>query len=143
MNLQRAVQRLRERGLKVTPQRMEILKAVMRAGRPVTAREVTDAVRARHPRVSVDTVYRNLTVLTRCGLISPVNLQGRDGTRFEYQGDDRHHHHFVCVACGRSFCVEWCPTATLQAVPSQDPGFRVLGHAFEVYGYCSRCQKAG
>jgi len=140
LNLHRAVQKLKERGLKLTPQRLEILKIVMEAGRPLTAREVIEAARATHPHISVDTVYRNLTVLTQCGLLNQVNLQNRESARFEYQGEDGHHHHFVCLECGKSFCVEWCPTATMHAVPAQDPGFRVLAHAFEVYGYCSRCQ---
>lgn len=140
LDLQSALAQLRKRGLKVTPQRVAILKALMVARRPLTAREVTDAVRASHPHISLDTVYRNLTVLTQFGLISQLNLQNRECTRFEYQGEDRHHHHFVCLECGRSFCVEWCPTATLLAAPAQDPGFQTLGHAFEVYGYCSRCQ---
>ena len=142
MNFHSAVRRLKERGLKLTPQRLEILRIVMEAGRPLTAREVMEAVRATHPHISVDTVYRNLTVLTQCGLVNQVNLQNRESTRFEYQGEDGHHHHFVCLACGKSFCVEWCPTATMHAVPAQDPGFRVLGHAFEVYGYCSQCRPA-
>lgn len=140
MSLDRAVQQLKERGLKLTPQRLEILKILVGAARPLTAQEVFQAVRAVHPHVSLDTVYRNLTMLTGAGLANQVNLQNRESARFEFQGEGHHHHHMVCLECGKSFCVESCPEPLLRARPAEDPDFRVVGHAFEVYGYCTACQ---
>lgn len=135
-----AVQRLQAAGLRVTPQRTAVLQALMAAAEPVTARTVWHTVRAAHPSVSLDTVYRNLTALVHHGLISQVNLQSRDSARFEFQGETGHHHHFVCLDCGRAFCVEACPVPAVTVRPAEDPGFEVRGHAFEVYGRCSGCQ---
>lgn len=135
-----AVQRLHDAGLRVTPQRTAVLQALMGAAEPVTARAVWQEVRAAHPSVSLDTVYRNLTALVHHGLINQVNLQNRESARFEFQGDAGHHHHFVCLDCGRAFCVEACPVPAVTARPDDDPGFEVRGHAFEVYGLCSGCQ---
>ena len=140
MELSRVVQRLRERGLKVTPQRLELLKALMAARQPLTARELARAVRATHPHVSLDTVYRNLGVLVECGLVNQINLQNRESARFEFQDEGTHHHHLVCLGCGKAFCVDWCPARSASVRPPADPGFRVVGHAFELYGYCSACQ---
>lgn len=140
MDLAAVLQRLNERGMKLTPQRVEIVKILMDANEPVTAQEVAQAVRTIHPHVSLDTVYRNLTMLIECGLVNQVNLQNRESTRFEFQGNSGHHHHCVCLGCGKSFCVESCPTAWFNPKPTEDPGFKVMGHAFEVYGYCTACQ---
>lgn len=140
MDLESVLQRLKQQGLKLTPQRLEILRIVMEARQPLTAQEIAQAVRAAHPHVSLDTVYRNLTLLTECGLVNQVNLQNRESTRFEFQGESGHHHHFVCLECGRSFCVESCPSPLMHLKPAADPGFKVMGHAFEVYGYCTACQ---
>lgn len=139
MNLPHALERLKQRGMKLTPQRLEILKILMASGRPLAAREIAEAVRAVHPHVSLDTIYRNLTMLTEAGLVNQVNLQNRESTRFEFQGEG-HHHHFVCLGCGKVFCVAECPTPQALRAPPGDPGFKVMGHAFEVYGYCTACQ---
>lgn len=143
MNRDGVLQRLKQYGLKLTPQRLEILRIVMEAERALTAQEVVQAVRAAHPHVSLDTVYRNLALLTRVGLVNQVNLQNRDSTRFEFQGEGEHHHHFICLECGKTFCVESCPTPMIDARPPEDPGFKVVGHAFEMYGFCTACQAPG
>lgn len=140
MDLNSVLAQLKQQGLKLTPQRMEIVRILMEAGRPLTAQDVAQAVRATHPHVSLDTVYRNLAMLTECGLVNQVNLQNRESARFEFQGQGNHHHHFVCLGCGKTFCVESCPVPHLNATPAEDPGFQVRGHAFEVYGYCTVCQ---
>lgn len=126
--------------MKLTPQRLEIVRILVEATEPLSAQEVTQAVRAVHPNVSLDTVYRNLAMLSEAALVNQINLQNRESTRYEFQGEGGHHHHFVCLGCGKSFCVESCPTPEVQSRPTEDPNFRVVGHAFEVYGYCTGCQ---
>ncbi len=115
----------------------------MGSSRPLSAQEITQAVRSTHPQISLDTVYRNLAVFTAAGMVNQVNLQNRESARFEFQGENDHHHHFVCLSCGQSFCVESCPTELADLRPPDNPGFKVVGHAFEVYGYCTKCQAGG
>ena len=134
------LRQLGEKGIKITPQRLEIIKALQGAPSPLTAREVANKVRLSQPRVSLDTVYRNLTLLTETGLVNQINLQNRESTRFEFQGEADHHHHYVCLQCGVSFCVEACPLPILPQL-DEDPDFKVVNHAFEVYGFCSECQR--
>lgn len=140
LSLDAIVAAVKARGLKITPQRLEILRVLAAAEEPLTAQEILRAVRATQPQVSLDTIYRNLALLTEQGLIGQVNLQNRESARYELQSEGRHHHHMVCLGCGKSFCVELCPSALTTVRPREDPGFKVVGHAFEVYGYCSNCQ---
>ena len=141
MDLRTAVGSLREAGHKVTPQRIEVLRVLMSAGAPISAQAVLGRVKETSPGVSLDTVYRNLTLLTTTGLVTQINLQSKGIALFEFQGA-AHHHHAICLQCGQSLCVSGCPLPTLQALPMPegDTGFKVVSHAFEMYGYCSACQ---
>jgi Fe2+ or Zn2+ uptake regulation protein len=124
---------------RVTPQRTAILAAIREAQHPLTARDVWARVRTAHPRVSLDTVYRNLMALAGLGVVGQIHLQNQEVARFEFQGSERHHHHAVCLRCSRAFHIPVCPQPLLRP-PREDPAFRITSHAFEVYGYCGSCQ---
>lgn len=135
-----AVEALRSRGLRMTPQRLDLLRILIEAYEPLTALEIHPLLQQRHPQVSVDTVYRNLFMLTTSGLVSQINLQNRESARFEFQGGRQHHHHAVCLSCGTAICMDRCPTTYLDTLVPEAAEFKPVNHVFEVYGYCSRCQ---
>lgn len=138
MDLQEALSHIKKSGQKLTPQRSEILRLLINQKGPVSAARIHDKVRLKHPTVSLDTVYRNLSMLVKTGLVTQLNLQSKDSARFEFQGT-AHHHHAVCLECGKVLCINFCPRPEDLSV--EDTGFKVTGHAFEVYGYCSSCKK--
>lgn len=138
MEFAEAVRQVRESGHKLTPQRMEILRVLINAGASISAQAVLERVKETYPYISLDTVYRNLTMLTNTGLVNQINLQTKAAVLFEFQGE-AHHHHAICLHCGRSFCVASCPLPEVIPVPEGDLDFRVVSHAFEIYGYCSKC----
>ena len=142
MEFREAVQRLRDSGYKLTPQRMEILRVLISAGASISAHAVLERVKETYPYISLDTVYRNLSMLTNTGLVNQVNLQAKGSALFEFQGEG-HHHHAICLQCGKSFCVDACPLPEVIPLPEADRSFQVISHAFEIYGTCSVCQKRG
>lgn len=139
MKAQEIQQRLRQSGCRMTPQRRLIIDTLLRAPEPLTAQQVYETVAASFPNISFDTVYRNLGLLNRLGVVNRINLKVRFNSRFEIA--DGHRHHFVCLECGSSFPINFCPFE--QFVPKIPPesGFRVVDHAFEMYGYCAQCQE--
>lgn len=139
MDFQDAVSRLREAGHKLTPQRMEILRVLISAGAPMSALAVMARVKETYPYISLDTIYRNLSMLTTTEMVNQINLQHKGTALFEFQGEG-HHHHAVCLECGKSFCVDSCPLPKVVPLPAADLQFQVVSHAFEIYGYCSSCQ---
>jgi len=139
MDIQEAVRHIKEQGYKLTPQRVEILRALIEAGTALSAQAVLVQVQKTYSYVSLDTVYRNLAMLMETGLVNQVNLQNKGIARFEFQGQT-HHHHAICLQCGKSFCVDDCPLPTPLPLPTEDPHFQVVRHAYEIYGYCSGCQ---
>ncbi len=140
MNYGEAIQRVRASGHKLTPQRMEILRVLINADASISAQAVQERVKEIYPYISLDTIYRNLSMLTNTGLVNQVNLQGKGISLFEFQGE-AHHHHAICLECGTSFCVDACPLPEVIPLPEADKKFRVVSHAFEIYGYCSTCQE--
>jgi Fe2+ or Zn2+ uptake regulation protein len=130
------IQQIKGKGFKITPQRRAIIDAMLLAERPPTAKEVLDTVRLNFPDVGLDTVYRNLNLLSEIGCVIQINLKNSETSRFEIL--KRHHHHLICLGCGEATCLEKCMLEKhMDAL--KDQGYKIVGHAFEIYGYCPQC----
>lgn len=138
MEEQAVLAMVRQHGYRLTPQRRAILSALCRSASPVSAGEVYEEIKDRLGGMSVDTVYRNLNQMAEAGIVVAIHA-GREVLRFELQVGD-HHHHFVCLACHRIFCIPLCPFETPVSVSVDGHAFKVTGHSLEVYGYCSQCE---
>ncbi|MEA2295841.1 MAG: Fur family transcriptional regulator, stress-responsive regulator [Solirubrobacteraceae bacterium] len=90
---------LRERGLRVTSQRILINRVLHELYEHVTAEEVLDAVADRLPGVSLPTVYATLDLLEELGEIRRVAIPGGPAL---FDRRTSPHHHMVCRACGRA-----------------------------------------
>jgi Fe2+ or Zn2+ uptake regulation protein len=91
-------ERLRERGLRATSQRLVIHRLLQERNRHLTAEELLDEASARLPGISLPTVYSTLELFEELGVVHRVN--GGGGTLlWDTRGDD--HHHLVCRRCGR------------------------------------------
>lgn len=139
MTLNETLSRLKGQGVKITPQRLEILKVLLDEERYYSAEEILKKVQERYPAVSFDTVYRTLYLLKRLGLVIELNFQG-GYRRFEFNHEDKHHHHLVCLKCGWSQKLACCPTDCLAGIEEENPEFAITGHSFEIYGYCKDCR---
>lgn len=133
------IKQFKNKGYKVTPQRRAIINALLLPDGPPTATEVLEKARVSHPGVSLDTVYRNLNLLVEMGCLIQINLKNNEKSRFEIVKS--HHHHLVCLGCGESVCLEQCPLLERDLELAKEKGYKVMGHAFEIYGYCPACQK--
>lgn len=132
---------LRTKGCKITPQRRAVVAALHARAPFPTARDILDHIRQANPDVSLDTVYRNLTLLVGHGLVSQINLPGHGGSVFEIVAG-RHHHHLVCLGCGRAECLDHCPVTAHDLARAEERGFAVVSHSLEYYGYCRTCRPA-
>lgn len=85
--------RLTDRGLKVTPQRMAILEAIYNLKNHPTAENIIDYIKKMYPNVATGTVYKVLGVLVENRLIKKVTTE-KDAMR--YDGIMESHHHLYC-----------------------------------------------
>ena len=94
----------RQTGLKLTQQRIEILRELSRAKDHPSAETLFLRVRERIPGVSLDTVYRTLGTFERLQIVDKLNValdQGR------YDANRAPHHHMVCSVCQRIDDFSW------------------------------------
>ncbi len=85
--------KLVERGLKVTPQRIAVMGAVIKLNNHPSAENVMDYIRKNHPNIAVATVYKILDALAGNGLIRKV--MSENGI-MRYDGIIENHHHIYC-----------------------------------------------
>lgn len=130
---------LKARGHKLTPQRELIIGILLNAAGPMTAQAIFEAVARKHPHISFDTVYRNLGLLSDLGLVNRLRLRKRFSCHYEMAGS--HRHHLVCLGCGASFPLAYCPFEGVAEHLQEQGGFRIVDHAFEIYGYCRICDR--
>lgn len=130
---------LREKGYKITPQRRAVIAAFLKSDKFATAQQILDYVRKTNPDMSLDTVYRNLALLVDLGVISEITTRGKDGNIYELITTE-HHHHLVCLSCGKAECLDFCPINREKLENVSKNGFAITSHSLEFYGYCHNCR---
>jgi Fur family transcriptional regulator, stress-responsive regulator len=130
---------LRQRGYRVTGQRLAVLRAVAREPH-VTADAVAEAVRAELGSISVQAVYDVLSVLVDVGLVRRIQPAGSPA-RFEARVSDNHHH-VICRVCGRTADVDCAVGSAPCLKAADDAGFEIDEAEVIYWGRCPEC-KAG
>lgn len=129
--------RLREKGLRVTQQRVAVLEYLLSTPKHPTAEDVGAAVNRLVPTASRASVYNVLHSLKECGLIDELVL-GDAVARYDANLD--RHHHFICRACG---AVEDVPFETFREAPRPRlaDGHTVEDYTVTLRGVCPGCTK--
>lgn len=123
--------RLRSRGMRMTPQRDHVLRAVRELGH-ATPEQVAEAV----PGVDITTVYRTLELLENLGLVRHTHL-GHGAPTFRPADDD--HIHVVCHVCGRVVDAPESLADDLAERLRAEQGFVLDRSHFTVFGRCRDC----
>jgi Fur family ferric uptake transcriptional regulator len=134
----KARKRLSGSDFRITPQRRVILEELKMADCHVTADEVYKMVRARLPRISLGTVYRNLEILSRLGMIQKLEI---GGMQKRFDGNTRDHYHLRCLRCGRIEDAPMEPQTVLEASVEALTDYKILGHRLEFIGLCFTCRR--
>ena len=135
---------LKNKGLKVTNQRLLVLEALAACpDRHLTAEEIYEIIKTDCPEIGLATVYRTIQLLLELHLIDRINLD--DGfVRYEIgngkEGGTKHrHHHLVCRKCGRVISFQDDLLEELEDKIVKTSGFQVMDHKVKLYGYCKEC----
>ncbi len=130
---------LRGHGLRVTAQRLAVLRAVS-GGPHATADDVAMRVRSELGAISHQAVYDALGALTENGLLRRIQPAGSPA-RYEDRVADNHHH-LICRACGRMVDVD-CATGEAPCLHAADGlGYEVDEAEVIYWGRCPECVAA-
>jgi len=135
--LEKYVDILRKNNLKVTPQRIMILKYLDSHRTHPTADEIYISLKKSIPSLSKTTVYNSLDTLKEHGVIQTLSICGSEH-RYDFKHDM--HHHFLCTKCGRIYDIDFkCPNIKKIKLELEESGHCIE----EVHGYfkgiCKDC----
>ncbi|MCB0179783.1 MAG: transcriptional repressor [Anaerolineae bacterium] len=131
---------LKERGLRVTPQRAIILEAIEGLSGHITAEDIFGVVKEVNSYISLATVYRTLELLKELGLIIESNM-GTSTTHYALRAHGTHHHS-VCRVCGKTMDLPNCMFEPMIEQLRTDFNFVADAHHMVIMGWCEQCYPA-
>lgn len=127
---------LRGAGLKLTPQRIAIVRELATDATHPTAQDLFERLRLAFPTMSFATVYNTLDALTELGLVKSLKLGG--AVRFD--PNTSAHHHAVCDACGAVLDLPVSAPSTSETKRiEQTFAFQIRAEERTYRGLCGRC----
>ena len=138
--------KLKEKGLKVTNQRLLVLQVLAEnQDRHLTAEDIYELVKEDYPEIGLATIYRTVQLLLEMQLVDRINLD--DGcVRYEighlFEGEMKHsHHHLICRKCGKVFPFDGDLLDGLETHIQEKTGFHIVDHELKFYGVCKQCME--
>jgi Fur family peroxide stress response transcriptional regulator len=128
----------RAKGLRITHQRIEIFKALLKHTNHPTIEDVFDRVRRHLKTISLDTVYRTISTFEDYGLIRRVHHID-NATRLDVNISD--HHHLVCKQCKEIEDFYWPDFDRLKPPKSISHWDQIELKHVVISGLCSNCKK--
>jgi Fe2+ or Zn2+ uptake regulation protein len=133
---QRLVAALRQRGMRVTSQRLVIHRVLCCRAQHMTAEQVLGAISGSLPGVSLPTVYATLELLEQLGLARRL-ATGTGAVMFDSRTEQ--HAHTVCRQCGITADLDGTPTPTRALARASDSGFAPDHAQVVIWGLCAQC----
>jgi len=123
-------------GRRITLQRTLLLDLIRRGGH-VQAAELYRQAKEKEPRLSMSTVYRNLQLFVRLGIVKEHHF---DKALSYYEAKTkREHHHLICLSCDRIVDFEHPLAEKIKEDLGRQTGFHIVGAKVLVEGFCADC----
>lgn len=120
---------LKNKNLKQTKQRIEILKLIEKLDINATKKNILE-----NTNIDKSTVYRTLETLIENNIIEKsINHKNE----LYYEIKQEHKHYIKCIKCHKKEEIHICPVKTVEK-----KGFKIVSHKIEIDGICNTCQKS-
>ena len=124
-------------GYRQTKQRKAILDVLENAEIPITAEDIYLKLKEKCIDISLSTIYRNLEMLCKEGLVVKSYVMNEDKARFALPDKKNY---LICEKCGKIVIIDNCPFDKFKEELKEVHGFDITGHSVEVYGICPDCK---
>jgi Fur family peroxide stress response transcriptional regulator len=131
-----AIEALRSKGYKATPQRIAICRFAINSRDHPTAQQVYDEVKKIHPTVSLATVYKTLQVLKNLDLIQELDLPHGQARFDSYM---KPHINLICLQCGNITDLDDTTALEITSKVAAAAKFKPKGQRIDIFGTCRRC----
>lgn len=138
MNTEELISKLREKGYKVTPQRLAICEIALFSKDHPTADQIYQNVIRKYSTISVATVYQTLHLLKDIGLVQELGFSD-SGSR--YDSNMAPHINIFCLNCGEVYDYEAKSVEHLWSQIIGELGFKPIGQRLDLYTYCKKCKR--
>ena len=131
---------LGEKGLKLTKERIAVLKEVFSSHTHFEPENLYLRIKASGSKASRASVYRTLSLLVESGLVEKVTRTEKSNV-YEHTFGHSHHDHMICDGCGSIIEFYSEKLENLQKEICVGNGFDGRSHTLEIHGYCTECKK--
>jgi Fur family transcriptional regulator, peroxide stress response regulator len=138
MEKESIIQRLKEKGLSITSQRLAIIDVLVEHGHiHPGASFIYREARKKHKNLSLSTTYATINEFIRYGIIKEIEFDGREN---RCEGNLDEHINLICDRCGKIIDYNTSVYIDRMAV-TKTTGFVITSNRWEYYGYCQDCGK--
>lgn len=128
---------LKDSNLKITPQRLAILKEIQNFGH-ISIDEIYENIKESNPSMSLATIYKNLTFMQEAKIVDEVKLPNQ---KQRYELTKKPHIHLVCEKCGSIVDMELeAPVKELKESCSKVSNYTINDASIALIGVCVECQ---
>jgi Fur family peroxide stress response transcriptional regulator len=131
-----AIEALRSKGYKATPQRIAICRIAFNSREHPSAQQVYNEVKKIHPTVSLATVYKTMEVLRDLDLVQELNFPEGQARFDSYMNP---HINLICLKCGKITDLDDATAAEITKKVAAATKFKPNSQRIDVYGTCRKC----
>lgn len=128
---------IKEKGLKLTPQRRLILSIIEESDGHLSGEELVSLVHDRMPGVNKSTIYRTLDLLDELRCVYKSESHGRS---IYHHAEEGHHHHIECRVCGKTIDCQENLFSPVERTLEKKYGFQVSFRHTVIEGLCGDCR---
>ena len=125
------------KGLRRSKNRDCVISVLTKARVPMSIEDIFYKVKEKNNGISLSTIYRIIDKLIDLNI---ARKSATDGDKALYElVQNGHHHYIICTKCKKMAILDSCPISELEQKISEETGFQITGHKYEIYGVCAEC----
>jgi len=135
---------LKTKGGRLTKERKSLLKIICNTNGHFQPEQVAEKLKNEGLKISLPTIYRNLSLLLKAGIIRQAEVRSgkqSGGAYYEHVFGRVHHDHLICSQCGRRIEFSYPAIDVLQNEVARQYGFILEQHHLELIGTCPECRQ--
>jgi Fur family peroxide stress response transcriptional regulator len=131
------IQKLRDNGYKITPQRLAIVGILAQSDGHPSVETIHAGIKKEFPTMSIATVYKNIVLIKSLGEV--LELGFPDGSN-RYDGNKPYPHpHVICIKCKKIVDPNLVSLDKIKKEIAEETRFEILNHRLDFFGICSDC----